>query len=223
MKHTNTRKLKLNKRGKKKRLTKKIQKGGSDDDSYICIHDSIINCPISRSIMYDPVLAEDGNTYEKAFIKRWFRENRTSPLTNETIGTNLMPNLIVRQIVNNLFDESNTSNTLESKNKLLKEYADQIDIFDLCKNGDTDKIQLLLEKGADVDVNKVNQLDETPLHVACAFGQVNAARMLLDNGAEIDREKEDGATPLWTACHEGHVDAARLVLEKGAERSIGRI
>jgi len=39
-------------------------------------------CPITSDIMNDPVMAEDGNTYERAAIVQWFEDHNTSPLTN---------------------------------------------------------------------------------------------------------------------------------------------
>ena len=69
-------------------------------------------------------------------------------------------------------------------------------------------------------VDEVNRADEhgrTQLYNACANGQVDAARRLLDRGAEVDRATKKGATPLHIACQNGHLDAVRLLLEKGAE------
>ena len=37
-------------------------------------------CPITQELMVDPVLAEDGNTYERSAIKRWISTKSTSPL-----------------------------------------------------------------------------------------------------------------------------------------------
>ncbi|XP_031569217.1 uncharacterized protein LOC116303758 isoform X3 [Actinia tenebrosa] len=42
-------------------------------------------CPISNEIMKRPVSASDGYTYDRRAIKSWFRQNRTSPMTNEPI------------------------------------------------------------------------------------------------------------------------------------------
>ena len=55
-----------------------------------------------------------------------------------------------------------------------------------------------------------------PLYIACSWGHVGEARLLLENGAEVDQADKDGKTPLLIACQNGHVDAARLLLEKGA-------
>ena len=58
---------------------------------------------------------------------------------------------------------------------------------------------------------------EGKLFFACQEGQVDAARLLLDNGAAVDRATEDGRTPLYVACENGHVDAVRLLLDQGAD------
>ena len=40
-------------------------------------------CPLSHEIMFDPVIAEDGCTYERLAIERWFESNDTSPMVRE--------------------------------------------------------------------------------------------------------------------------------------------
>ena len=42
-------------------------------------------CPISREIMFDPVVASDGRTYERLNIHTWLETNDTSPMTREKI------------------------------------------------------------------------------------------------------------------------------------------
>jgi hypothetical protein len=40
-------------------------------------------CPITSEIMTDPVLCEDGFSYERSAIETWFsKDKRTSPMTN---------------------------------------------------------------------------------------------------------------------------------------------
>lgn len=39
-------------------------------------------CPISLNIMEDPVIACDGHSYERVAIEKWFKTNKTSPVTN---------------------------------------------------------------------------------------------------------------------------------------------
>ena len=56
-------------------------------------------CCISYKIMVDPVIAEDGNSYEREEIERWFREHHWSPLTNQPIGTTLTENIYLRKLI----------------------------------------------------------------------------------------------------------------------------
>ena len=44
-------------------------------------------CPLSHVVMFDPVIAEDGCTYERLAIERWFESNDTSPMVRDTIKT----------------------------------------------------------------------------------------------------------------------------------------
>ncbi|GAQ85143.1 hypothetical protein KFL_002210080 [Klebsormidium nitens] len=39
-------------------------------------------CPISQDVMEEPVLAADGNHYDRSFIAKWLETHTTSPLTN---------------------------------------------------------------------------------------------------------------------------------------------
>jgi len=65
----------------------------------------LFQCPITLRIMIDPVVAEDGHSYERATIQRWLRLHGTSPLTNETMGTRLTPNIHLRTMIRDKLDE----------------------------------------------------------------------------------------------------------------------
>jgi len=54
-------------------------------------------CPITHEVMTDPVVAQDGHTYERKAITRWFTENQTSPKSGEVLSsTALIPNHAIR-------------------------------------------------------------------------------------------------------------------------------
>lgn len=55
--------------------------------------------PISKDIMHDPVIAEDGHTYERSHIVHWLATHTTSPKTGVTIGSNLIPNFSVKGMI----------------------------------------------------------------------------------------------------------------------------
>ena len=51
-----------------------------------------LECPISFELMEDPVLAEDGYTYEREAIEHHLRIRQSSPMTNLPMGDRLNPN-----------------------------------------------------------------------------------------------------------------------------------
>ena len=77
-----------------------INNGGNVDDDDSDIPDHFI-CPISCEIMKDPVVAQDGFTYERAYIEQWFNtRGAKSPMTNKNIGTkHLTPNRTLKSAI----------------------------------------------------------------------------------------------------------------------------
>ena len=57
----------------------------------------------------------------------------------------------------------------------------------------------------------------TPLHLACRYGNVEAAKLLLDNGAEIEVAQDHTVTPMMAAIENSQTAIVRLLLEKGAD------
>ena len=65
-----------------------------------------LQCPISHEIMVDPVVAEDGHTYEREALARWLSEKNSSPLTGQPMGTRMVPNHAVKSMIANLSSTS---------------------------------------------------------------------------------------------------------------------
>ena len=80
--------------------------------------------------------------------------------------------------------------------------------------GHTEVVNVLLEKGADVDAAAMGQ---TALHYASVWGHPPVIRLLLDAGADIEAKAGRGETALWKASYHWGIDAVRLLLEKGAD------
>ena len=54
-------------------------------------------CPILQCLMTDPVITEDGFTYERSAIEHWLKDHDTSPKTGKKLrNKNTIPNHIVR-------------------------------------------------------------------------------------------------------------------------------
>jgi len=94
-------------------------------------------------------------------------------------------------------------------------------------------IELLLSKGA--DVNAIDILRRTPLHLVCDFfcyrNNINTLELLLSKGADVNAIDSGGKTPLHYACtnsrdersielhfsNRSNVNAIELLLSKGAD------
>ncbi|CAF1478412.1 unnamed protein product, partial [Rotaria sordida] len=60
-------------------------------------------CPITHQLFKDPVLAEDGHTYEREAIVKWIQEHGTSPITRQLLNIDqLRPNCTIKNILNEL-------------------------------------------------------------------------------------------------------------------------
>lgn len=72
-------------------------------------------CPITRSLMQDPVIAADGHSYERSAIEQWIATKRVSPKTNVPLhNTNLLPNHTLKAAIES-FVESRASGAKPSR------------------------------------------------------------------------------------------------------------
>lgn len=59
-------------------------------------------CPITRTIMEDPVVTADGHSYERKAIQQWFQAHNTGPMTGALLPhTSLIPNHNLRKAIEN--------------------------------------------------------------------------------------------------------------------------
>lgn len=61
-----------------------------------------LTCPISQEVMCDPVVASDGNSYERSAIASWLLNHDKSPLSGEKLDGVLLPNTRLRAIISEL-------------------------------------------------------------------------------------------------------------------------
>ncbi|XP_055541440.1 putative ankyrin repeat protein RF_0381 isoform X3 [Wyeomyia smithii] len=85
-------------------------------------------------------------------------------------------------------------------------------------------VNLLLVRNA--DINAIDEVGYSALHLAAEHGYYNLAKILLNSGCKVDyREPTDDPYPRTTLCDEPlrlalrnrHYDVARLLLERGAD------
>lgn len=60
-------------------------------------------CPITHDIMWEPVVADDGQTYEKSAIQKWLAASpegqALSPMTQLRMGPTLFPNKVIADLI----------------------------------------------------------------------------------------------------------------------------
>uniref|UniRef100_A0A671QBE7 Histone-lysine N-methyltransferase EHMT1-like n=1 Tax=Sinocyclocheilus anshuiensis TaxID=1608454 RepID=A0A671QBE7_9TELE len=115
-----------------------------------------------------------------------------------------------------------TKETLESvllaldaeKPKKLRFHPKQLYIS--AKQGELQKVLLMLVDGIDPNFKMESQNKRTPLHVAAEAGHQEVCHMLVQAGANLDMCDEDQRTPLMEACENNHLDTVRYLLRAGA-------
>ena len=87
-----------------------------------------------------------------------------------------------------------------------------------CMVGDTECIDLLLQRG--MDVNFSGYYYGTALQAASRVGNVEIVERLLESGAEVDILKGVHGTPLRAAVLQGHEDLVRMLITQGADANL---
>jgi len=91
---------------------------------------SDIVCPITQEIMVDPVVAMDGHSYERTAIMQWLAKHKTSPKTNEELGTDtVVPNHNLRarimDFIESFGDEANSTSSADPSEAMSSLIIDQ--------------------------------------------------------------------------------------------------
>ena len=107
-------------------------------------------------------------------------------------------------------------------NVLLGDKNIDVDLSD--KNGETPLMMASIDGNLPLVktlvIDHKAQLDHigwTPLHYACAKGQLEVAQFLIANGAIVDSMSLGNTTPLMMAVQSGNEQVVKLLLDKGAD------
>ncbi|XP_075415837.1 histone-lysine N-methyltransferase EHMT1 isoform X3 [Tenrec ecaudatus] len=84
------------------------------------------------------------------------------------------------------------------------------------RQGELQKVLLMLVDGIDPNFKMEHQGKRCPLHAAAEAGHVDVCHMLIQAGANIDTCSEDQRTPLMEAAENNHLDAVKYLIKAGA-------
>ena len=77
-------------------------------------------CPLTGSLLREPMIAPDGYTYERAFIERWVRQYHASPKTGQPIIlSDLRFNDKIRSHIDTLLAEAGCAGQVNQDLKLI--------------------------------------------------------------------------------------------------------
>ncbi|XP_043940795.1 CARD- and ANK-domain containing inflammasome adapter protein-like [Protopterus annectens] len=86
-------------------------------------------------------------------------------------------------------------------------------VFDAAGKGDLSLLEKLLKNS---DINKVNDLNETLLHIAAAGGHIHIVKYLIKQGAKLEVRDSKGRSPLHRAAENGHEEVVSVLLQAGS-------
>ncbi|XP_067868772.1 histone-lysine N-methyltransferase EHMT1-like isoform X6 [Heterodontus francisci] len=84
------------------------------------------------------------------------------------------------------------------------------------KQGEMQKVLLMLVDGIDPNFRAEHQNKRTPLHAAAEMGHVEICHMLVQAGANLDTCDEDQRTPLMEAAENNQLETVKYLLKAGA-------
>jgi hypothetical protein len=62
-------------------------------------------CPLTKLIMFDPVMTADGISFERKAIESWMDKHDFSPITGEKMGSKiLLPNFALKQLIKDFYE-----------------------------------------------------------------------------------------------------------------------
>ena len=95
-----------------------------------------------------------------------------------------------------------------------------ISFFEQVALGNVKNIVRLLSAGIPLTLRDGSLKDDSPLHWACSFNNIEVVKILLSNGFDINNSNVDGITPLHAACFENNEELIELLLNEDADRNI---
>lgn len=129
-------------------------------------------CPITGQLMKNPVITQNGQTYEKEAIEEWFTRKKTDPLTRMEINTHLIPNYSLRKICDEYREKTlkgveiateETKEKLEKQKAKLKEQQDQLKKQQDKLKEQQDQLKELEKKNLQMNNNESIHWGEKPL------------------------------------------------------------
>ncbi|XP_077565732.1 protein phosphatase 1 regulatory subunit 12A isoform X1 [Stigmatopora nigra] len=113
-----------------------------------------------------------------------------------------------------LGSETDLEPPILKKKKTKVKFDDGAVFLAACSSGDTEEVQRMLDRGADINYANVDGL--TALHQACIDDNPDMVTFLVTNGAGINQPDNEGWIPLHAAASCGYLAIAEYLISQGA-------
>eukprot|EP01035_Chromulina_nebulosa_P016828 gene16828-22312_t len=94
--------------------------------------------------------------------------------------------------------------------------AFNISFFEQVALGNVNKIERFLKGGIPTNIVDGSATNDSPLHWACSFNNLEVAKLLIKHGCDVNLCNSIGQTPLFIACKVGNCDLIELLISEGA-------
>lgn len=197
-------------------------------------------CPLTNQIFNDPVIAEDGQLYERSAIEQWFSENKISPLSRKVIHTNLVESYTIKNILDSLlrknpdlklqqFEIDNSHQMNENTiiklinssqyNKLLNYAKFDFNIFmkriilfeKLLSHAPNDILKYVIDNTIDIDCK--NKIGTKPIHMICNSCNYDIIKYVFEKGANFELEDDSKWRPIHHLCYNSRDDIIEYLIK----------
>ena len=137
--------------------------------------DLYLICPITKGLMIDPVIAEDGYSYERKAIEKFIDSNMTSPKSKIELKNKLIPNRNLKLIIEEMVSKGKV------EEKLCADYKEKKDNAKEEENTISDKTH---EERINYEKMKENQR-----YIAWIMSPDHPRELEIDKELEVEHEE----------------------------------
>jgi serine/threonine protein kinase len=136
---------------------------------------SLFQCYITKQKFRDPVVAEDGHTYERDAIVKWLKDgDGKSPITRQPLNADrLIPNLLVKKLISEEF-QFKLDVHVKQLDHIFVKYGKSVDLAEWINKSDGPSIVLMTIQGAQAQKEAKFFVDMSKhAHIVRTYGLVD--------------------------------------------------
>lgn len=171
---------------------------------------SLLYCPLTKLVFKNPVIAEDGHTYECMAIQDWLENHNTSPKTNEEIGYTLIKSSTISDMIDQFMTEYPE---LKEDQFMTKKpyYLFNEEFMTKLNNYEFENLVCYTE----IMLNdNMPEKDTTVCEWIFIYNDDNEiTKKLIDNSIDYDTHDDNGTKPIHHACKLSNQEIIKYLIE----------